>query len=471
MPSAGRGAIKARAGSPGCGESTQRATSKARGGIMLTRSVSARALDKLKELDLINQCDSLLTLSDRIPGGTVPSSESRLEDLEQRMNGSIDASSTKKASEKSLRTAGSGVTIVIVIMFLLSMVLAIVQAIKGGSSNVSTSRDRWLDGYPLPMLAFNEAPLNHSIKIQQCTIYSGDYLGRVCVDMTAFVDHDCPELRKNDDFPHYSKDFSWCINSAAFMAATDAARVQGTFGRAVYDYVQIDLLRDSGAPISGFYNIFLYDHTLSLTSLEWTNWVYNYNPVAWSGIEIFFKHVKTVKQNFFLAEEQTNYLTYEHQYTRFDEIGATEGTSERPSVMTFYLRSSLYIEKNILSPDLKADEMLSAIGGSWGFFELLALAAMLAISLLIKCAGLKAPSTTTTEAEAVDSEQKADTAEIMPVVAEPQKVDAVEEIAAVEPTDGITPDSPPVEEIAELEDTDGITADSSPADPGLMCVC
>ena len=32
--------------------------------------------------------------------------------------------------------------------------------------------------------------------------------------------------------------------------------------------------------------------------------VYNYNPVAWSGIEIFFKHVKTVKQNF-LAEEQT----------------------------------------------------------------------------------------------------------------------------------------------------------------------
>ena len=68
----GGGAIKARAGSPGCGESTQRATSKARGGIMLTRSVSARALDKLKELDLINQCDSLLTLSDRIPGGTVP---------------------------------------------------------------------------------------------------------------------------------------------------------------------------------------------------------------------------------------------------------------------------------------------------------------------------------------------------------------------------------------------------------------
>ena len=95
---------------------------------------------------------------------------------------------------------------------------------------------------------------------------------------------------------------------------------------------------------------------------------------------------------------------------------------------------------------------------------------MLAISLLIKCAGLKAPNTTTTEAEAVDSEQKADTAEIMPVVAEPQKVD-VEEIAAVEPTDGITPDSPPVEEIAELEATDGITADSSPADPGLMCVC
>ena len=124
--------------------------------------------------------------------------------------------------------------------------------------------------------------------------------------------------------------------------------------------------------------------------------------------------VKTVKQNFFLAEEQTNYLTYEHQYTRFDEIGATEGTSERPSVMTFYLRSSLYIEKNTLSPDLKADEMLSAIGGSWGFFELLALAAMLAISLLIKCAGLKAPNTTTTEAEAVDSEQKADTAEIRP---------------------------------------------------------
>ena len=398
---------------------------------------SDRALAKIKESSaaqsLINEIDSLLTLSDRVPrnlGGTLPSTDNRLAELEHRVNGSIDTSSfSRKKSEETLRAAGSFVTVVVVIMFFLSIILSMVKAIEGGTLNVSTSRDTWPYGYPLPMLAFNEAPAGHSIMIQQCTIYDGDFFGRVCRNLTGLVDYDCPELRKDDEFQHYSKNSSWCINSAAFMAATDAARVEGTFGLERYDYVQLDLLRDSGAPISGFYNIFLYDHTLSLTDLQWTNWVYNINPVAWSGIEIYFKHVKTVTQNFFLAEKQTNYLTYEHQYTRFDEIGswaAGGSTSARPSVLTFYLRSSLYIERNILSPDLKADEMLAAIGGSWGFFELVALGAMMAIALLIKCAG----SSAKIESDET-GEQKSDTSETNRVMPEPPDDESPE--AGIEP--------------------------------------
>jgi hypothetical protein len=139
-----------------------------------------------------------------------------------------------------------------------------------------------------------------------------------------------------------------------------------------YDYVRVDLMRDDGGLAqSGFMNIFIRDHTLSLTELGWTNFVYNFNPFAWSGVEVFFKRVDTTTQDKLWSEKQTSYLTYDYQYTRFDTqtSWASEATQNRSSVLSFYLRSSLRMEKNIVSPELRMAGLLAEVGGMWVTWE------------------------------------------------------------------------------------------------------
>ena len=188
---------------------------------------------------------------------------------------------------------------------------------------VSTLREPWQDGHSIPLIALAAPPANHSFVVMQCTILNGDYMGRNCTDVSAYIDYSCPELFNADDFSHYGNTGAWCLNSAAYVeAAPQPARVESTFGRARYDYVQVDLMRDAGPAQSGFMNIFIRDNTLSLKSLEWTNFVYNLNPVAWSGVEVFFKNVLTKMEGHVLGEEHSNFLTYDHQYTRFDQAGA-----------------------------------------------------------------------------------------------------------------------------------------------------
>ena len=123
---------------------------------------------------------------------------------------------------------------------------------------VSTLREPWQDGHSIPLIALAAPPANHSFVVMQCTILNGDYMGRNCTDVSAYIDYSCPELFNADDFSHYGNTGAWCLNSAAYVeAAPQPARVESTFGRARYDYVQVDLMRDAGPAQSGFMNIFI----------------------------------------------------------------------------------------------------------------------------------------------------------------------------------------------------------------------
>lgn len=95
-------------------------------------------------------------------------------------------------------------------------------------------------------------------------ILNGDYMGHNCTDVSTYIDYSCPELFNADDFSHYGSTVAMCLNSAAYVeAAPQPERVESTFGRARYDYVQVDLTRDAGSAQSGFMNIFIRDHALS----------------------------------------------------------------------------------------------------------------------------------------------------------------------------------------------------------------
>ena len=83
-------------------------------------------------------------------------------------------------------------------------------------------------------------------------------------------------------------------------------------------------------------------------------------------MEVFFKNVLTKIEGHVLGEEHSNFLTYDHQYTRFDQAGAwsAEGSVARPAVLSFYIRSSLVREKNNVAPANKLSSVLSYFGGT-----------------------------------------------------------------------------------------------------------
>eukprot|EP01047_Picozoa_sp_COSAG01_P005122 COSAG01_NODE_172_length_23108_cov_26.690496_20_plen_204_part_00 len=114
-------------------------------------------------------------------------------------------------------------------------------------------------------------------------------------------------------------------------------------------------------------NIFFLDHSLSLWKLDWTNFVYNFNPIAWSGVELFFKHVEETIHDKMWGEEIISYMTFDYQYTRFDTqtSWASSATPTKPAVFTFYLRSSLRRENTIISPELRLSGLFAQIGGMW----------------------------------------------------------------------------------------------------------
>ena len=83
-------------------------------------------------------------------------------------------------------------------------------------------------------------------------------------------------------------------------------------------------------------------------------------------MEVFFNNVLSKMEGHVLGEEHSNFLTYDHQYTRFDQAGAwsAEGSVARPAVLSFYIRSSLVREKNNVAPANKLSSVLSYFGGT-----------------------------------------------------------------------------------------------------------
>eukprot|EP01044_Picomonas_judraskeda_P013160 COSAG03_NODE_1961_length_3293_cov_2.079524_1_plen_332_part_10 len=177
---------------------------------------------------------------------------------------------------------GALLSVIQLVMFGMAFGSASLRSLAG-EVRVSTQKQPWHGSASIPLVAFGAPPTNHSFIIEKCTILNGDYMGRSCVDISGLVDYACPELLDAKEFDHYQSSGSWCINSKAFLIASkNPAFVENTFGRTRYDYVRVDLMRDGGLAQSGFMNIFIRDNTLSLTELSWTNFVYNFNPVAWS---------------------------------------------------------------------------------------------------------------------------------------------------------------------------------------------
>ena len=102
-------------------------------------------------------------------------------------------------------------------------------------------------------------------------------------------------------------------------------------------------------------------------------------------MEVFFKNVLTKMEGHVLGEEHSNFLTYDHQYTRFDQAGAwsAEGNVARPAVLSFYIRSSLVREKNNVAPANKLSSVLSYFGGTKAAWKLIFIVLHLALITVV----------------------------------------------------------------------------------------
>ena len=103
-------------------------------------------------------------------------------------------------------------------------------------------------------------------------------------------------------------------------------------------------------------------------------------------MEVFFKNVLTKMEGHVLGEEHSNFLTYDHQYTRFDQAGAwsAEGSVARPAVLSFYIRSSLVREKNNVAPANKLSSVLSYFGGTQSAWKLIFIVPHLALITVVR---------------------------------------------------------------------------------------
>eukprot|EP01047_Picozoa_sp_COSAG01_P064983 COSAG01_NODE_8692_length_2695_cov_4.327427_2_plen_504_part_00 len=263
---------------------------------------------------------------------------------------------------------GALVTITHFVVFCAALVSATVRTIAGDIL-VSRQQQPWHESAALPVVAFSAPPVNHSFVIERCTILDGDYMGRNCIDISSLVDYSCPELAKAKGYSHYLSDGAFCINTEGYTqdGAQQPVVVESTFGHKRYEYLRVDLMRDGGEAKSGFMNIFILDHTLSLFEEDWTNFAFNYNPILWSGVEMFFKQVHETIHDKLWNSESRSYLMYDHQYSRLDSqtSWASEATNTRASVLTFYLRSALLTEKTIVRPELRVAGLFAQVGGIW----------------------------------------------------------------------------------------------------------
>ena len=160
--------------------------------------------------------------------------------------------------DKTYRSYYGALVSVVHSMVFCAALLAAAMRTASGNNLVSREQVPWHGSAALPLVAFSAPPVNHSYIIEQCTILEGDYMGRDCVDISTLVDYACPELLNAEEYTHYQSAGSFCINSEAYLRNAKPAIVEDTFGSARYDYVRVDLMRDSGEAQSGFVNVMIW---------------------------------------------------------------------------------------------------------------------------------------------------------------------------------------------------------------------
>jgi len=236
----------------------------------------------------------------------------------------------------------------------LTMLVLFCMKVHRREANVSRERLLWYGYATLPDVAVvvhNYAGTKHhfSVRAQKKYIKGIDYAGRVKVDIPLTR---C-DLRLNGD---EVQEGAYC-----FPKGGDDMVVGQTFGQSKYRYVEISIDADTWPIADAQISLYVKNY-VDMHNWIWDSHYYNINSGWFSmSVEIFFTKVGgrnflnssfdmssfAGAEEFELGEEKT-YMRTENSYQRmrpFDrEEHADPGVDDKIEVMSFYLRSSLYLD-------------------------------------------------------------------------------------------------------------------------------
>jgi len=225
--------------------------------------------------------------------------------------------------------------------------------VSKGSTEHQVSRERllWYGYDQLPDIAvliqdYHGTKKHFSVRAQKKYIEGIDYGGRFKQDINTTK---C-DLQLNGD--------EVAEGAHCFPTSGDDLVVGQTFGQAKYRYVEISILADKWPIPEGTVSLYVKNY-VDMNNYIWDSLFYDINSGFFSmAVELFF--TKVTARNFLhdvvgvssnagvedLAQKRTKYMKFERSYQRMKpfDVNNTDPAEDEIEVMSFYLRSSLYVD-------------------------------------------------------------------------------------------------------------------------------